>query len=114
MQIYNPDYPLVKTFFNFFQILWKNIPIFVYFCITNQILYQHLWTMALVTRIVVALRTFATSSRYGVKHGILPRAHTSHTLLKLRSRSLLSASLDSLHKTCWDAGLRIAPVPNPG
>ena len=85
----------------------------MYFCTTNQILFQLLWTMALVTRIVAALHQ-AMPSRYGVKHGILPRAELSYALLKLHARRLLEAMILSLDKTCWDAGVKIAPVPNPG
>ncbi len=86
----------------------------MYFCTTNQILFQLLWTMALVTRIVAALRIFAKPSRCGVKHGMLPRAELSYALLKLHARRLLEAMILSLDKTCWDAGVKIAPVPNPG
>lgn len=114
MQIYNGRYPLVKPFFHFFQILWKNIPIFVYFCNIYQILYQHLWTMALVTRTVAALRTFAMPSRYGVKRGDNLCAELSYRLLNLRTLYLNRVEAASLPKTCWDSGLKIAPVPNPG
>lgn len=70
--------------------------------------------MALVTRIVAALQLFAMPSRYGVKHGILPRAEFSYTLLKRLSRHLSRVEIISSDKFCWDAGLKITPVPNPG
>lgn len=113
-QIYNREYPLVKSFYHFFQILWKNIPIFVYFCTINQILFQLIWMMALVTRIVAALHLIAMPSHCGVKHGILPRAELSLSLLKLLARRLSQVAIESSDKFCWDAGLKIAPVPNPG
>ena len=113
LQIYNKRYPLVKSFSHFFQILWNFVAIFVYFCTTNQILFQLIWTMALVTRIVAALHQ-AMPSRYGVKHGILPRAELSYAWLKLRSRHLMQVAFSASTKHCWDMGLKVAPVPNPG
>lgn len=113
-QIYNPAYPLVKSFSHFFQILWNFVAIFVYFCTTNQILFQLIWTMALVTRIIAALPLYAMPSRCGVKHGICTRAAWSFSFLKLFARHLAQVTIDSSDKFCWDAGLKVALVPNPG
>ena len=53
-------------------------------------------------------------SRYGVKRGDNLCAELSYRLLNLRTLYLNRVEAASLPKTCWDSGLKIAPVPNPG